>query len=306
MIGPRNRRALLRTGALALSAGLAGCVGGLDGETSDDTPNATTAETQTPTQDATRTTDANFETETSTEPPLAVEDVRVQSSFFYLTTPDSAAVASSTETKFVFVDVRETTSSVLPPLSDDFTLVADGRRFDGTFELRRVSDPWDLYWQGPAYDPDEHGGGWVAFEVPVPFDADEVALTYESEGRTFWESLDAEVVESLAEPPAEFELVGFGFPESVEQNESFEVSVVVENASERDGVFRAVLNQTYPTYGPYPIEGTVPAGERWEWTETFSVRTPDDRDTAAAFRLLTPGEKREAEIGVAHETTEGT
>ena len=304
MTGPRNRRALLRTGALALSAGLAGCGGGL-GDGTGDVPDSTTTETETPptTKRTTRTTASET---TAAEPPLVVEDVRVQSSFVHLTTPDSAGVAAPEGTQFVFAEVAVgvVSSELVPPSPDGVSLAGDDWRFNGTTTPGPTYDAYQLYRREPAYDLGENRGGWVAFEVPNPLDASEVALTYESNGRTFSEPLAAETVAALAEPPAEFELVGFDAPESVEQYESFEVSVAVENASERDGVFRAVLNQTYPTYGPYPIEGAVPAGERREWTETFSVRIPDGRDTAAAFRLLTPGEKREAAVEAAAETTD--
>lgn len=305
MTGPRDRRAFLRTGGLALSAGFAGCVGGL-GDDTGDVQDSTTTESETPpTQNATRTTDANSET-TTAEPPLAVEDVRVQSSFLRMTTPDSADVSAPEETQFVFADVRVTESAAPAPPQDAFSLAVDDRRFEGTLVPGAARNRWDLYWQGPTYDPDERETGWVAFEVPDPLDADDAALTYEFEGRTFSESLNDESIESFAEPSAEFELVGFDYPDSVERYESFDVSVGVENVGEGDGVFRAVLNQTHPTYAPYPVEVTVPGGERREWAKTFSLRVPEGADIAAAFRLLTPDESREAEIGVAHETTEGT
>lgn len=299
MTARRNRRALLRTGALAVSAGLAGCVGGL-GDEADDASDSTTETRTSPTRDTTRTTEAES---TTAEPPLAVVDVRVQSSFVHLTTPDSADVSAPEGTQFVFADVQQTESGASAPPKDAFALVADDRRFDGTLVPGSAGSPSRLYWQGPAYDPDERETGWIAFEIPERLDADEVVLTYESEGRTFSESLDSEVSESLAEPPAEFELIDFGHPESVERYGRFELSVTVENVGEGDGVFRAALNQTHPLYAPHVVERRIPAGERGEWDRASSWSLHRDAKQAQ-FELLTPREKREATVEIATETTD--
>lgn len=296
MTGLRNRRTLLRTGALAVSAGLAGCVGSLG----DDTDEVTTT-TETP---ATETTESDPPTES--EPPLAVEGVHVQSSFVRLTTPDSADVAAPEGTQFVFADVRPSASGSSLPAPEELSLVADDRRFEGTTTPGSTYGSYQLYEQGSAYNPDEREPGWVAFEVPDPLDAGEVALTYDSEGRTVSETLGSEVRETLAEPPTEFELVAVDAPETTRDWESFEISITVENASETDGAFRAVVNQTHPVYRFWPVEVAVPAGERREWTRTFNRHGyfAETNADGASYRLVSPFGERGIAVDVAPETTD--
>lgn len=303
MTGPRTRRGLLQSTALAL-VGTAGCTGGLDDDAADDrttssTPSGTTRTTsEEPPTD--QTTDET--TTTLTEPPLAVEDVQIQSSFFYNNYPDAAAVAAREGTQFVFVELELVGSLEHLPSPDEIALVTDDRRFEGTLAPGSSDGAWELReWEQP-YGTEPIQSGWVAFEVPAPLDADQIALTYESGGRTFLEPLDSETVEALARPPAEFEVVAFDYPESVQQGESFEVSVVVENTSEVDGVFRAVLNQSRPSYTYRTIEMTVPPDERREWTQNFDYHSNEDVEEAR-FTLLTPVGKREATIEVVPETT---
>lgn len=303
MTGPRTRRALLQTTALAL-VGTAGCTGNLDAveDDTEDKPSSTTAETTRTTSEeppTDRTTDET--TTTPTEPPLAVEDVQSQSSFFYNNYPDAAAVAARKGTQFVFVELQLVGSLEHLPSPDEIALTADDRRFNGTLAPGSSEGAWELHDRGQAYGTEPIQSGWVAFEVPAPLDAEQIALTYESGGRTFSESLDSEAVEALARPPAEFEVVAFDFPKSVRPGESFEMSVVVENTSEVDGVFRAVLNQSHPLYTYRTISLTVPASERREWTRSSDWNVGDAEQ--ARFTLLTPLGKRDATIEVVSETT---
>lgn len=303
MTGPRSRRAVLRTGALAL-VGTAGCTGNLGDAPADGTSKSTSAGT---TPDAgegstTRRTTEESETATTTaEPLLAVEDVAIQSSFFYNSFPDAAAVAAREGTQLVFVELRLVGSVADLPSPDEIALVADGQRFEGRVAPGSTDGPWELSERGEAYSAESAQSGWVAFEIPDPLDTDRIALAYESDGRVFSDSLPAEVVETLARPPAEFEVAAFEFPESVRQGDSFEVSVAVENTGEVDGVFRAVLNQTHPLYGYRTIELVVPANEHREWSRRSDWNAHEaDR---AQFTLLAPGDKREATVKVVSETT---
>jgi hypothetical protein len=223
--------------------------------------------------------------------------VGVQSSFFYLTSPDSMAVATTERTQFVFVEVRPRTDS--PPPSD-FALAADDRRFWGTLAPGDVAGPHLVYELGSGYRSGEVEPGWVAFEVPNPLDADEIALAYQ--GRR--EPLGEEFLAELRTPPADFEVVSFDAPEEVDHDESFEVSVTVENVGETAGTFRACLNQSGPTFVPRPVELSIPAGERREETWTF-----DDSVSAESqhldLRLESPAEVRTAGVEVVGGTTTG-
>lgn len=311
MTGPCSRRALLGTGALALGS-LAGCVDSLgnvtddvdDGGTTRPTAETTTAETTTG-EMTSRTTDSGATDGKDTkdaDPPLALDGVRVQSSFFYLTYPDAAAVAAPEGSQFVFADVRPTRSDALAPTHDAFALVADDRRFEGTFDPGPADGPMDLYEMRSAYDPDEFRTGWVAFEVPDPLDAREVAMAYESEGEFYSERFDSAVVEELAAPPADFELVSFEAPDRVTHGESFRVSFEVRNAGEREETFRACLNEAGPAYVPHPVELSVAAGKRTEWAGSFGHHISEDT-SSATYRLSSAAGDREATVEVVSETT---
>lgn len=300
MTGPRSRRALLQTGALAF-VGAAGCAGTLDEGSGDGPTDSTTSGTTgTPKESrANQTTEKT--TETTVESPLVIEDVQFRSSFFYNSFPDAAAVAAREGTQFVFVELRLAGSVADLPSPDEIALVADDQRFEGTVAPGSTDGPWELSERGEAYSAESAQSGWVAFEVPDPLDTDRIAFAYEADGRVFSHSLPAEVVETLARPPTEFEVAAFEFPKSVRQGDSFEVSVTVENAGEVDGVFRAVLNQTHPLYGYRTIELDVPANERREWSRRSDWNAHEADQ--AQFTLLAPGGKREATVEIVSETT---
>jgi hypothetical protein len=309
MTGPRSRRALLQTGALAL-AGAAGCTGNFGDDRADDGASESTTSETTRTAEAARAeqttdraTDQTSEgtTNTTVEPPLAIEGVQVQSSFFYRNYPDAAAVAGREGSQFVFVELQLAGSVADLPAPDEIALVADDQRFEGTVAPGSTDGPWELYEREDAYGTEPVQSGWIAFEVPDPLAGEQIALAYESGGRTFSKSLDTETVEILARPPVEFEIAAFEFPESVRQRESFEMSVTVETTGEVDGVFRAVLNQSHPLYGYRTIELDVPANERREWSRRSDWHVRDAE--RADFTLLTPVGKREATIEVVPETT---
>lgn len=309
MTGPRSRRlysrrVLLQTGALGL-VGAAGCTGGLGDEVVEDGGSRpTTTRTTRAAKDSTteETTEGAVETTTTTtEPLLALEDLQIQSSFFYRSFPDAAAVAARERTQFAFAELRLVGSTANLPSPDDIALTADDQRFEGTVAPGSSDGAWELYEREQAYASQPARSGWVAFEVPDPLDADRIALVYEADGRTFSLPLDSETVETLARPPAEFEVVAFDFPESVGQRESFEISVAVENASEIDGVFRAVLNQSHPSYTYRVVELNVPANGRREWSRRSDWNVHDAEE--GRFTLLTPVGDYDATVEVVAETT---
>lgn len=284
MTGPPNRRALLRAGGLAL-AGLAGCVGDSGSGTADDSP---------PESTASETTTAEPQTETTGGTSLDLDPRSVQSSFFYLTTPDSMDVEAVEGRQFLFVAASPSGEWPRPGALE---LVADGERYRGTTGPGSVS-AYQLYEQGRVYDPEEERAGWVAFEVPNPLDAESVALEYENRRRALAEAYRT----ALAAPPAAFELVSFDAPERVEPDETFEVSLAVENVGEGDGTFRASLNESGPAYVPHQVELSVPAGERAEWSETFGSRIYEGTERAT-YRLRSAVADRDREVAVVSETS---
>jgi len=287
MTSPRSRRALLGSVAVGV-VGLAGCAG--DGDAGPASTTRAARETTTPDETA-------GDGAATDRAPIALDGVDVRSSFLYLTHPDAAGVAAPKGTQYVFADVRPTAVDAVPPEYDALTLAAGDGRFDATPSPGPAASPPEVLVDERPYDPDERGAGWVAFAVPEPLDTDRVALTYEADGRAFSHAFDADAVESLADAPPRFELVDADAPESVAPGDSFEVSVVVENAGEADGVFRAALNQTRPLYAPNAVELAVPAGERREWTDAVGHGLDADTDRAS-FELVAPGESRELSVAV--------
>lgn len=291
MTGPRSRRALLRTGALAL-VGAAGCTGspGDDAESSSP-PASTTAETTT----STTTERPASRTETGTEAAVDLAARSVQSSFFYLTTADQMDVVGVEGRQFLFATVS---ASGEWPRPGAIELVADGERFRPTTTPGSVDNSYRLYEQGRAYDPDEQRSGWLAFEVPNPLDAESVALSYGDERRALAEEHRAELTDS----PAEFELVSFDAPEEVAPDETFDVSVAVENVGEGGGTFRAVLNESGPSHVPHQFELSIPPGERAEWSRSFGEYVSAGT-SRARYRFRSAVANRDHEVAVVSETT---
>lgn len=292
MTRPRSRRALLHTGALAVGS-LAGCLDGL-GDSSTERP-ATASETEPPSGTAATSSEpetpaSETETETTEAPAVELAPVGVQSSFFYLATPDTMAVATPEGTQFAFVEVRPQTDS--PPPSD-FSLVADGRRFWGTLAPGEVGSPHRLSELGSSYRSGRSDSGWVAFEVPEPLDAEEISLTYR--GRA-WSLADG-LVADLRDPPADFELVSFDAPEQVARDESFEMSLTVENSGAGDGVFRVSLNQTSPSVVPHRATLSVPAGERRDWSWSLGEYASQETESLD-FRLESAAARRETTVEI--------
>lgn len=297
MIGHRSRRALLRTGALAVGS-LAGCVGSL-GDANDDGPSATRTTTRngppTTNRDGPRTTGRNGtrtagESPTTARPAVELVPVGVQSSFFYRATPDSVDVEAVEGVQFAFVEVRPRTAS--PPPSD-FALVADGRRYWGTLAPGDAGGPNRLAELGSGYRYENADPGWVAFEVPDPLDAEEVAVA--RDGRRW--SVGADLLASLRTPSADFELASFDTPDEVAVDGAVEASFAVENVGGTDGTFRASVSPAGPTYPSHRTAVPVAAGERRQRTVRIGVR-PNAETERVDLRFRSAVADREATVEV--------
>lgn len=294
MTSPRKRRSLLQTGGALAVAGLAGCLGGMG----NDTPDGTTVHTDTTEPKTEKETTDTGTTEGSQA--LSVEGFRVQSSLLYLNTPDSMQVATLENRQVVFADVRPPADG--GPKPDEFHLAIDDAHTSGTLTPGPAGAPPMVHSPIPAYDPEVRETGWIAFEVPNPLDAESVELVYESDGGSVSEPIPSETAAELAAPAPEFELVSLDAPESVGAGDVFDISVTVENVGESDGTFRAVLNETHPTYGPFPMVVRVPAGEQREWRETFGEYASDDTEKYS-YDFRSSIEDRDLEVEVEPETT---
>lgn len=291
MTGPPNRRCLLRTSALTL-VGLAGCVGSLDGDTAEDSPaRSTTSETTTHGTTTSELSESETTTTTTTEEgAIDLAPQSVKSSYLYLTTPDSMDVGAVEGKQFLFVTVAGRGDWPRPGAIE---LVADSEQFQPTTSPGPIRNPYYLYDHGHVYDPDDEREGWLAFEVPDPLDAESVALAYDDQR---W-SLPEEFRTALASPPAEFELLSFDAPEQVAPDEFFDISFAVRNIGEGDGTFRACLNESGPSYVPHPVELSVPAGERAEWSRSFGGRVYENTESATyRFRSAVADRDRDVEV----------
>ncbi|WP_435178289.1 hypothetical protein [Halorussus sp. AFM4] len=289
----RSRRALLRAGALA-ATGLAGCVGELD-----DWPDGTETERRRSDETIGSPETRSTTPEPTTEAPaVELEPVAVRSSFFYLDGPQTVGVEAEEGTQFAFVRVRPRTDS---PRPSDVALVADDRHFWGTVAPGDVGGPRRLTGLGSVYRAGEDRPGWVAFEVPNPLDAEEVALTYDGRDR----SLGDAAVSALRAPPADFELAAFDAPDRVAPGASFDVSAEVENVGEGDGVFRASLNELGPVYGPNRASVAVPADESRERTWTVDASDSPDAERVR-LELDSVAGVRKATVAVVGDTGPGT
>jgi hypothetical protein len=161
---------------------------------------------------------------------------------------DSGGVQTNPEGRYVLA--RVTTPAESPPAASRYSLVAAGSRAHavgstGSFSLGPDGDRYP-YSPGPGPDVGGSSGGWLAFPVDAELD---VESTHIAVGAIGW-ALPESVVDRLRQPAARYELRELAHPETVTPEESFTVSVAVENVGPVSGTFRAVLNTSirYASY----------------------------------------------------------
>lgn len=286
-----SRRAFLGTAAGFL--GVAGCLGRDPGSTPSATTTATPPATQTPaTVGAERTVDGV---------PVTVSNLSVQDSVLYLDSPDSMAVATREDERYVLVSVSGSESG---PPPEAFSLVVDGDRYPGRVDEAGIGI--DVRDRGAKYDPSfGTDSGWVAFLVPPELDAETGRVTVTDGGETAAWRLDRDVLERLRRPKARFELRETEIPEAV-RRDPVTARVVAENVSEVAGTFRGVLNVAglIAAYAPYPFALDADPGETVTWEKTFDERPP--HSGTVGFFLYTVAGDRETRAPVVSGTTTET
>lgn len=282
-----TRRGLL---AVLCTSTVAGCASQGDGSGSKSgTSSPTTTASSTPTPDFEALQFTGADARTSVYRSWGEESIRI----------------ARADGQYVFVDVYAdgVDEGGLPPL-DRFGLVGDD---DGWVDSHPFSD-----WQRPPvlrsytgpYDPTTTGvqiQRWVAFEVPRPFEGSPELVVRDTAGdvRRRW-SLPRSTAAAMRRPPPQFDVVEFTLPDSIDAGAPIDLSLTVENAGAGEGVFRGVVNRSWPAYGPWDAldERSIPAGERETWTPTMSAPTADTHAEVVRFVLATPDGTREHVVAV--------
>lgn len=265
---PSRRQFLAAVGA----TGLAGCVG-------EPEPSETAFPSPTP---GTASPAAVGEAVTVDGATVTLEQVAVRDSLFVQASADSKDVLARDGERFLLTTV--TVEGDAPESADAFSLAVDGETV-ATGSTTFASNHYGYLDRWP-YDPDgERGdpGGWVGFTPEAPLSGESVAVAVGDAG---WRLPD-EAVDHLQRPLPGYELVSFDYPERVGPEETFTVSVSVENTGPVAGTFRGVLNVANIEYAyyPYPFELTLGAGERGTWEKEFDA---SNINNSGGLHLRTP------------------
>ncbi|WP_336023063.1 hypothetical protein [Halobellus salinisoli] len=229
-----SRRGYLATLA---AAGLAGCVGSLPG--------------------------------TSPRPAMTIEAATVQHSYHRIVNVDSIGVRSA-DGQFVFVAVD--TNEVDPlPSREDFSLVADGERYDHQAVDHIPTDTGmptrREYPIKPEYVEAEPRG-WLLFDVPAPLNTAPSLRLQGDNGSWQW---DLDLESATAPPPAwEWTMTA---PETITYGEDFYVTVTGENVGKGLGTFRGSVVFSSPTPTSRKFEIVLQPGESADETMSASIES---------------------------------
>jgi hypothetical protein len=246
---PSSRRAFLGSLGAALP-GLAGC---LDAPTDGDAGSPTDAGT-TPPPTATPADATLGDTVAVGDVSVTLSTLVTAHSVRYLTAPDAVGVTGAGDDQFVFVDVA-VRGEGRPPAAEQFAFLADGDRYVPGIEAvgpARVDAPVS----GLAYG-DATREGFLAFRVPAPLDADDVAVVLEDAAR--W-AVPPSAATPLRSPPPAF-AASVEVPDSVAATDPVPVRLDVTNEGPGSGVFRGAINHQGPLYSVETFDVEVPAGE---------------------------------------------
>lgn len=287
---PSRRRLLAVLGAGAL----AGCVGEEGPPDSSPTDSPTTSSTVSP--PATPATVGNpISVDGAT---LTLEQVAVRDSLFVQASADSKDVLARDGERFLLGTV--TVDGDGPASPSAFSLIVDSETVGtGSTEFARNHYGYLDRW---PYDPDgERGtpGGWVGFTPNAPLSGEPVSVAV---GDAAWR-LPEEAVEQLHQPLPSYDLLSFDHPETVGPEETFTVSVTVENTGAVAGTFRGVLNVSNIEYAyyPYPFELALEPGSRKTWEREFDAENVHG-DGTGGLHLRTPTRSRDSSVEVVEPT----
>ncbi|WP_121822427.1 COG1470 family protein [Halostella salina] len=271
-----QRRRLL--GALTAGIGaFGGCLSRLDG-------------------DATDRTDTTTDSGDGSTDGVRVTDVTVAPALVGANSPDSVGTYGDRDEQYVLATVAASELQAPPP--DEFALAAGGEAYRARTEVGYGSRLWE---RDEPYGEDANFEGWLAFRLPNPLDADEVAIGWEDGEHV----LGDDAVAALTRPPTAWKVREFAAPDSVALGEEATVSLTVENTGDADGTFVGAVNRVGPWIAYAPQTATsidVAAGETASWE--FSHTVDEDRaggdadERSMRFHLHWRGEKLTREVTV--------
>jgi len=230
---------------------------------------------------------------TAGEQSVTVWGASVRSSIRYATEGRALDVYAPDGAHLLFV--RITTDG--RPQRSTFGLAAADETLDpldgvGGASLSDVQHRYPPYAPGGEGDPD---GRWLLFEVSPEDLGDAPAVVWQpGEGRTAEWPLPDSDREALAAPVPRFELDGFEVPETAPEDDPT-ATIVVTNASEVDGTFRATVNYRGPLEAADNLDLSIPAGET-SATE-YEIVPPSGGELRLELAWSGPNERRTIDFG---------
>jgi hypothetical protein len=294
-----SRRALLAVTGLAFTS--AGCLG-----RQADQSESTTGTDQRPSAAAGSPTAASLGAEQLVGGvPVTVSTLTIQDSALTLDGDTMTLHTSDDDERYVVVSVSGREAG---PAPGAFSLDVDGETYPGRVDLFGRYAQLDE--RGPVYDP-SYGTeqGWVGFVVPPELDASEAKIVLSHGDETASWRLEADHLDALRRPKAEFELRSVEVPETLFLYDPVSVRVVAENVSDVGGVFRGVLNVAGLNfaYAPYPFALDAASGETVVWEKTFREGPSRDVESVGFFLdTVAGGTEVRATVRSRNETTHGT
>lgn len=203
-----------------------------------------------------------------------------QHSVFTLTTPDSYGVEAYPGRQLLFVTIDISGDGPIPS-PDDFQIEAGGERYPGWVEYEgHRGYRFRFENRATPFDSEKpQSGGWIGFALPESLDDSDPALRLqfagESEGATHW-PLPTAVQQQLTAPAPDTRLETVDIPDTISEDESFDVTLTAVNDGDGAGTFRAAVNESGPEYWPNAVRLSLEPGNRQTASVTISGHVGTD------------------------------
>lgn len=215
-------------------------------------------------------------TPTATPSQVRFETTAVQPGYITRSSPDSIGVLEDAGQYLLLEGSHE--DGPVPKRSEFGLQIGDERLTPEQLQT--------LYRDGeypPIYDT-EAPSGWLVFGVPEDVSADSATVSWPGGEWT----VPSDVVESLTEPPATFE-VTFDAPATVAKGETPTLTMEVTNTADVPGTFVFAMNRVGPAIAYTPVRGdAIEVGAGKTVTETWNGKQPD-ADASVTYHLNTVG-----------------
>lgn len=168
---------------------------------------------------------------------VTIESLVVRDAVFQYPFPDEVTVASTTDRRWVIVEVLVEQAAIRP---STIRLAIEDRSYSfGTAGLTRPALPWDSI--GDPYAHGTQARGWLATKVPAPL-SPAGRPTISAEGSDW--TLGQSVRSRLTAPDPSYQLAALTVPDSIQRGDPIPVSYTVENRSSTPGVFHGIIDVT--------------------------------------------------------------